>query len=92
MAGQDKPESQWHFSKTINIGHILTTLVIAAGILTWSNAIDKRVSSNSLSIQYLTEEQSRASERIETLRTEQRQDFKSINDKLDQLIRDLSNE
>lgn len=88
MAGQDKPESQWHVSKTINISHILTTIIIATGMLAWFNTMDKRVSSNSQAIQYLSEEQTRTGARIETLRIEIREDLKGIDNKLDQIIRD----
>ena len=86
MAGQDKPESQWHLSKTINITHILTTATVAIAVLAWFSTIDKRVSSNSQAIQYLTDEQRRAASRIETDRVEIRDDLKSISEKLDQII------
>ena len=86
MAEQDRPESQWHLSKTINITHILTTATVAIAVLAWFSTIDKRVSSNSQAIQYLTDEQRRAASRIETDRLEIRDDLKSISEKLDQII------
>ena len=86
MAEQDRPESQWHLSKTINISHILTTATVVIAVLAWFNTIDKRVSSNSQAIQYLSEEQTRTVERIETLRIEVREDLKGIDSKLDQII------
>ena len=86
MAEQGRPESQWHLSKTINISHILTTATVVIAVLAWFNTIDKRVSSNSQAIQYLSEEQTRTVERIETLRIEVREDLKGIDSKLDQII------
>ena len=86
MAEQDRPESQWHLSKTINITHILTTATVAIAVLAWFSTIDKRVSSNSQAIQYLTDEQRSAASRIETDRLEIRDDLKSISEKLDQII------
>ena len=86
MAEQDRPESQWHLSKTINISHILTTATVVIAVLAWFNTMDKRVSSNSQAIQYLSGEQTRTVERIETLRIEVREDLKGIDSKLDQII------
>ena len=36
-------DKNWHLKKELNIGHILTTLVLALGIITWGNTMDQRV-------------------------------------------------
>ena len=36
-------DKHWHLKKELNIGHILTTLVLALGIITWGNTMDQRV-------------------------------------------------
>lgn len=34
---------QWHLDKRLNISHILTTIVLAGGMLGWGSAMDRRV-------------------------------------------------
>lgn len=36
-------DKHWHLKKELNIGHILTTIVLALGIVTWGNTMDQRV-------------------------------------------------
>ena len=36
-------DKHWHLKKELNIGHILTTIVLALGIITWGNTMDQRV-------------------------------------------------
>lgn len=82
--GEDK--RGWHLDKTISVGHIISTLVIAVSVFTWVSSVDRRVDQNSLSIKFVKEQQQQSSARIEALRLEIKQDLNSINDKLDRLI------
>ena len=36
-------DKNWHLKKELNIGHILTTLLLVLGIITWGNTMDQRV-------------------------------------------------
>ena len=36
-------DKHWHLKKELNIGHVLTTIVLAIGIITWGNTMDQRV-------------------------------------------------
>jgi len=36
-------DKHWHLKKELNIGHILTTLLLVLGIITWGNTMDQRV-------------------------------------------------
>ena len=76
----------WHLDKTVSIGHILSTLIIALSIFSWGLAIDKRVEQNSQSIGFLSENQRRVEVHVESTRTEIRQDLSRINQKLDRLV------
>lgn len=41
---QHPPERQrWALDLKVNVGHILTTLGLAAGLFTWGSAIDRRL-------------------------------------------------
>lgn len=33
----------WHLDKRLNVGHLLTTVVIGASVLMWAGTMDKRV-------------------------------------------------
>ena len=35
---------QWHLDKSISVGHLLTTLLIAGSVFTWALKIDTRIS------------------------------------------------
>ena len=38
----DEP-NRWHLDKRLNIGHLLTTLVLAMALIGWGNTMDRRV-------------------------------------------------
>lgn len=72
-------KKDWHIEKSVSVGHLLTTVVIIIGMLTYFGEQDKRISSNELSIEFMK------SQRTEDLRRiEKRLD--SIDDKLNQII------
>lgn len=77
----------FHFDNSIGWGHLLTTITFIVGMFVWANTMDKRVSSNTLNIQFLSQTQKSTNDRVDTLRAEIRQDLRDINDKLDRLIR-----
>jgi hypothetical protein len=46
-------DKNWHLKKELNIGHILTTLLLVLGIITWGNTMDQRVTKAETMIQNL---------------------------------------
>ena len=76
----------WHLDKTISVGHLVSTVVIAVSVFSWAMTLDKRVEQNSLSITHIKEQQIAEQKRIDQLRTEIKQDLRDINQKLDRLI------
>lgn len=36
-------DKHWHLKKELNLGHILTTLMLMIGIIAWGNTMDQRV-------------------------------------------------
>lgn len=80
---------QWHLDKTISVGHLLSTLVIAVSVFSWASALDRRVEKNAQSIMYLTQQQVENKQSVENLRSEIRQDLRGINNKLDRLTEKL---
>lgn len=79
-------KGNWHLDKTISVGHLVSTLVIAVSVFSWAMTLDKRVEQNSLAITHLKEQQAIEQKRIQELRIEIKQDLRDINTKLDRLI------
>ena len=82
--GADK--RSWHLDKTISVGHLVSTLVIAISVFSWAATLDKRVEQNSIAIVHLKEQQANEQKRLQELRQEIKQDLRDINQKLDRLI------
>ena len=76
----------WHLDKTISVGHLVSTLVIAISVFSWAITLDKRVEQNSIAIVHLKEQQANEQKRLQELRQEIKQDLRDINSKLDRLI------
>jgi hypothetical protein len=69
-------DNYWHLKKEVNVGHFLTTIILAVGLITWGMGIDSRLS--------------RAEVRIEAmmqLMAENRVDQKNMRDELMQELR-----
>lgn len=80
----------WHWEKSINIGHILSTLVIAGAMINYTTNIDKRVQLNTARYDGLV----KAIDKNEMMQNRQygelRDDMKRLHEKLDNLIIRLS--
>lgn len=76
----------WHIDRSINLGHILTTIAIIAGLFTWGSGIDKRVTVNALQISGLQKDNLRQDN--SSIRNQQRMSHQLdlINEKLDKLV------
>jgi hypothetical protein len=70
----------WHIEKSVSVGHILTTVVIAATVFMYFGELDKKVSANSQSIEFIKEQRAEDLRRIE-------KNLDGINEKLDKLVR-----
>lgn len=51
MEDQHSCNDSWHLRKELNIGHLLTTLVIAASVFTWSTTISNRVTAQEVRLE-----------------------------------------
>lgn len=69
----------WHIEKSVSVGHLLTTAVIAASVFMYFGELDKKVSANSQSIEFLKEQRQEDLKRIE-------KNLDGINKKLDKLV------
>lgn len=76
----------FHLERSVNVGHILTTMGILIAAFTWGSKLETQVSNNAQAIAYLNQNNVRTNARVDTLRAEIRADLRDINAKLDRLI------
>ena len=69
----------WSISKVINVGDVITILVFSFSIFMMFNSVDKRIASNTQSIQELKERRAEDMDRIDKR-------LESIDKKLDRII------
>jgi hypothetical protein len=93
---------QWHISKTVSVGHIVTTLTVALAGFWYFAGLEKRIDTTAIEVAHQKEaivrveeqqrrDQSELTRKLTEIRAEQKQDTKRIEDKLDKLIdRELS--
>jgi len=53
MSEHMETDHSWHLKKEINIGHIVTTLMLAIGIIAWGNNMDQRVTAAEIHIEQI---------------------------------------
>ena len=84
-------EEHWHLSKSISIGHLMTTLAVVLSGFVYISDIDTQVQKQGVQIQAMRDSQSAERQVTESMFNRLREDMKSINTKLDKLIeRELS--
>lgn len=47
----DEPTRQWHLEKSVSVGHIVTTLVVAIGAVTYFSALEHRIASVAMDVE-----------------------------------------
>lgn len=91
---QDHPTAQsappWRLDKTLNAGHLLTTIALAMGLLAYANGMDKRVAvlEEKSATQARTNEQTSAT--VRDLAQDMKQELRSIRDLLMQMMQEKS--
>jgi hypothetical protein len=82
---QDEPQ-QWHLDKKVNVGHILTTLLLAASMVGWAMTLESRIAVLATEVEGI---KTNETNQTETLRREMnyiRGAVDKVGDKLDRLI------
>jgi hypothetical protein len=86
MEDRRQYRERWHFSKGIDIGHILTTVVIIMAVAVgWGNLQDQ-IRTNALNISYNKEMIVMQKELVQSLSKEHGERLVRIDEKLDRLI------
>lgn len=94
--------SQWHISKTVSVGHIVTTVAVAIAGFWYFAGLEKRIDTTAIEVAHQKEaivrveirqerDQTELTRKLTEIRAEQKQDTRRIEEKLDKLIdRELS--
>ena len=69
----------WHMDKTVNISHIVVTVLLLVSAITYSNSLDKRIAANEQDIVHIKEQRNEDIKRID-------KHFDTVNSKLDRLL------
>ena len=91
------PAENWHLEKTVSVGHIVTTISVAVGVVLYISGIEQKVDTNTLEQAHIKNDLSRVERKVDTkvskvaeeikeMRVEQKQDNRRIEQKIDRLI------
>lgn len=97
MSSEERYGSQWHISKTVSVGHIVTTAAVAVAGFWYFAGLEKRLDTTAIEVAHQREaivrveaqqrrDQSELTRKLGEIRTEQKVDSKRIEDKIDRLI------
>ena len=75
----NKVDNNWHLSKSVSIGHIVTTALVLLSIVVYLGDIERNVSVNTVEIDNIKDSRDRNRARYDTM-------FERIEDKLDRLF------
>lgn len=81
-----RESESWHVSKTINLGHIVTTAVMFVSVMWWFFQQDSRISQAELNIKHLQEVRASDQARTDKKFDEIRAYMLRIEAKLDRII------
>lgn len=81
--------TEWHLDKNISIGHIISTLLIGFSVFAWATTIENRIGKNEQAILHIIENAQRVERGIQDIRDNQRQDYREISQKLDDIKKDI---
>ena len=86
MSDNRTPPEHWHISKTINLGHLLTTAFMLVSVMWFFFQQDSRISQVELNIKHLQEVRSADQARTDKKFDEIRSYMLRIEGKLDRII------
>lgn len=81
----------WHLDKTLNITHLLTTLVIAGSLFSYANNMDRRVAVLEEKMQAQAAQNQRSTEEVRELATDVKHELRLLRTELMQVVRSKPN-
>ena len=84
----DNPE-RWHLRKELNIGHLLTTAALFAGLVGWGNALDGRVTAMEVEIGHVKQTQAQQREDALRAQADMISELRAIRQRIDEMAEKL---
>lgn len=84
------PQERWHLKKEMSIGHLLTTIALAGGLITWGSAISSRITAVEVEITHV--KQTQAVQREDSLRMQADviSELRAIRKRIDEMAQRLN--
>ena len=76
----------WHLDKTLNVSHLLTTVVIAGSLFAYANNMDRRVAILEEKMQVQSQENKRASDEVRELAADVKHELRLLRTELLRLM------
>ena len=76
----------WHLDKTLNVSHLLTTLVIAGSLFAYANNMDRRVAILEEKMQVQAQENTRSGAEVRELAADVKHELRLLRTELMRLI------
>lgn len=81
---------QWHLDKTLNVSHLLTTLVIAGSLFAYANNMDRRVAILEEKMQTQVVQNQQAAADVKELATDVKHELRLLRQELLSMMRNKS--
>lgn len=74
----DTQQKKWHVDKTVNISHIVATIILALGMFSWAKGIEKVQTEHTKDIQSIKERMEWSDQRLKDDLTDIKQSIKEL--------------
>lgn len=78
----EQDRRHWHLDKTLNVSHLLTTLVIAGSLFAYANNMDRRVAILEEKMQVQEQENSRSAAEVRELAADVKHELRLLRTEL----------
>lgn len=82
----ESPHESWHLDKRFNVGHLLSTIVLAGAMFGWASSMESRVAVLTAEIQSIRDASQNNQDAMLREMTYLRDNVQKLNDKIDRLI------
>ena len=86
--GNTTDRHHWHLDKTLNISHLLTTLVIAGSLFAYAGGMDKRVAVLEEKMQAQALHNERTGQEVRDMARDLKEELRSMREMLMKLLQD----
>lgn len=86
MSEEEDKVAHWHLDRRVNVGHLVTTAMLAGSLVVWAMTIETRLAEHGVQITSVAEQIERIEDRNNSNMIALTDVINRINDKLDRLI------